>query len=324
MKHLFSKGIIALALCVLTWTGATAQPISMGSNPINFGSSCYSSYIRNATTTSWLAFGINQYCFGPAYSWDEIVMDLFNIRMGIGVLNPSYQLQLASNSAAKPGSSSWTVASDQRLKQDVKGFTDGLSMVRGIRPVTYHYNKASGYDPNPEYVGVLAQELREVAPYMVHETQLTTPEGKSGDYLAVDFGAMDFVLVNAVKELDAELQTQLVKNEVLESSLADLRAEVEALKALLGKTTSLAQPSLTVSPNPASAETRISCTLPDHVQTAEIQVIALDGKLYPPFSVKAGTTTVTFQTESIPAGTYILKLVADGKPTASTRLVIQH
>jgi hypothetical protein len=39
--------------------------------------------------------------------------------VGIGLTNPTYQLQLSSDSAAKPTTSTWTVSSDQRLKQDI-------------------------------------------------------------------------------------------------------------------------------------------------------------------------------------------------------------
>jgi hypothetical protein len=39
--------------------------------------------------------------------------------VGIGLTNPAYQLQLTNDSAAKPTTSTWTVSSDQRLKQDI-------------------------------------------------------------------------------------------------------------------------------------------------------------------------------------------------------------
>lgn len=39
--------------------------------------------------------------------------------VGIGTVAPSYQLQLTNDSAAKPTTSTWTVSSDQRLKQDI-------------------------------------------------------------------------------------------------------------------------------------------------------------------------------------------------------------
>jgi len=51
------------------------------------------------------------------------LISLFNINsngcVGIGVTSTSYLLQLASDSAAKPSSSTWTVSSDERLKTDI-------------------------------------------------------------------------------------------------------------------------------------------------------------------------------------------------------------
>ena len=154
------------------------------------------------------------------------------------------------------------MVSDKRLKENVKGFSDGLAAVRGIKPVTFHYNASSGYDTKPEYVGVLAQELQQVAPYMVQQTQITDQTGKTNDYLAVDFGAMDFVLVNAVKELDAELQVQKADNEMMRNALAEMRAEIAALKSGQSQLSSVAAPSITFSPNPADHQANVRCTLP--------------------------------------------------------------
>jgi hypothetical protein len=39
--------------------------------------------------------------------------------VGIGLINPVYQLHLTNDSAAKPTTSTWTISSDQRLKQDI-------------------------------------------------------------------------------------------------------------------------------------------------------------------------------------------------------------
>jgi hypothetical protein len=40
-------------------------------------------------------------------------------KIGIGTSNPSYQLQLSQDSAAKPSSTTWTVSSDERLKENI-------------------------------------------------------------------------------------------------------------------------------------------------------------------------------------------------------------
>lgn len=57
----------------------------------------------------------------------------------------------------------------------------------------------TGFDTAPEYVGVLAQELKAAGPYMV-----TTPNTKTGNanegYLQVDNGAMTYMVINVVKE----------------------------------------------------------------------------------------------------------------------------
>lgn len=39
--------------------------------------------------------------------------------VGIGVTSPTYQLQLSTDSAAKPGTNTWTIASDERLKENI-------------------------------------------------------------------------------------------------------------------------------------------------------------------------------------------------------------
>ncbi|QHT70837.1 tail fiber domain-containing protein [Rhodocytophaga rosea] len=67
-----------------------------------------------------------------------------DVNVGIGVDAPTFQLHLSKNSAAKPGSSSWTVASDERLKKNVQTFTDGLNLLLQVKPVTYHYNGKAG------------------------------------------------------------------------------------------------------------------------------------------------------------------------------------
>lgn len=130
--------------------------------------------------------------------------------VGIGTVNPNYLLHVNGN-AAKPGGGSWTVASDKRLKQDIQPYKDGLTKLMTINPVKFHYNEKSGFDTRQEYYGVIAQELKEVAPYMVGSFE------KDGmEYLDVDNSAMVYMLINAVKEQQNqidELKKQLSKKQ---------------------------------------------------------------------------------------------------------------
>jgi hypothetical protein len=126
--------------------------------------------------------------------------------------------------ASKPGGGSWTATSDSRLKKDVIQFKDGLAQVLAIMPVTYHYNELSGLDTSKEYVGVIAQDLQKVAPYMVGNfTQGGT------EYLNVDSSAMTYMLINAVKEQQATIEQQKAEITQQNERLAQLEKAVLAL-----------------------------------------------------------------------------------------------
>lgn len=133
-----------------------------------------------------------------------------NGNVGIGTGAPTAMLSV-NGTANKPGGGSWTVFSDKRLKSDIKSYQDGLSTLLKISPVKYHYNEISGCDTNPEYVGVIAQELKEIAPYMVSNFKKDNTE-----YLQVDNSAMTYMLINAVKEQQLQIQELLNRIESLE------------------------------------------------------------------------------------------------------------
>lgn len=124
----------------------------------------------------------------------------------VGIVNavPAYQLQLSTNSAAKPTSASWTVASDRRLKKDIKKYDGGLNDIMKIEPVWYTYTGKAGM-PKDTGVGIIAQDLQKIAPYMVGEWTYENEERTiKENYLGVDNGAMTYMLINAVKELKKE------------------------------------------------------------------------------------------------------------------------
>ncbi len=134
--------------------------------------------------------------------------------VGIGTPTPSYQLHLSADSAAKPSTNTWTIASDARLKT-VKGeYQKGLSEICKIRPVRYEYNGLGGFAADgKEQVSILAQELMQVFPECVD-----TFKGRlSGDSEEIDLynyngHAITFALINAIKELKAEIEKLKARN----------------------------------------------------------------------------------------------------------------
>ena len=89
-----------------------------------------------------------------------------------------------------------------------------------VHPVNYAYKTGFGASDG-QYVGVLAQELEQVAPEMVR----TTDDSKNGvDHIKyVDASNFTFMLINAVKTLKQE-------NDELRKDLRELKALVETLK----------------------------------------------------------------------------------------------
>lgn len=119
--------------------------------------------------------------------------------------NAAHDLQLKFDDAAKPGTNTWTISSDARLKTDVHSFKDGLETLGKINPVYYQYNGKANTPQGEYFIGVLAQDLQKATPYMVGSFEYT-PDAKNTDvreeYLSVNNGALTYVLVNSVKELD--------------------------------------------------------------------------------------------------------------------------
>jgi hypothetical protein len=82
-------------------------------------------------------------------------------------------------------------SSDERLKSNIQTITNAVQTVESLRGVSYLRND------RPE-IGVVAQEVEKVLPMLVHED----PEG----YKSVAYGNMVGLLIEAVKELSAEVK----------------------------------------------------------------------------------------------------------------------
>lgn len=110
-------------------------------------------------------------------------------RLGIGTTAPSEVLHVIGNILA---SGSITQFSDQRLKEDVATVDKALDKVQNMRGVTYRRK-----DTGEVGVGVIAQEMLTVLPEVVNT---------NGDHMAVAYGNIVGVLIEAIKELSAKVE----------------------------------------------------------------------------------------------------------------------
>jgi len=110
--------------------------------------------------------------------------------------------------------------SDKRLKKNITTLTSGLAMVNRLRGVRYNWKDES----KPEAkIGFIAQEVEEVLPELV----ITKEDG----FKAVNYAEMTAVLVEAVKELTAQVEALKAEN----NSLKVEASKVEAMEDRLAK-----------------------------------------------------------------------------------------
>ncbi|MGA1826464.1 MAG: tail fiber domain-containing protein, partial [bacterium] len=145
--------------------------------------------------------------------------------IGIGTTSPSYKLDVNGQIRC----TSLIQTSDIRLKEDITPIDNALEKVTALRGVGFKWR----VEEYPEKdltdgrkIGLIAQEVEEVLPEVVS----TDDEG----YKAVEYGNLVGVLVEAVKELQAqnkalEAENELIRRE-LESENESLRQEIEQIK----------------------------------------------------------------------------------------------
>lgn len=136
-------------------------------------------------------------------------------------------LMVTRGQAYKPGGGSWAASSDARVKKDIADFSAGLAELEKVHVVKYKYNGLGGtMNTGEEFVGVVAQELEKIAPFMVttHPEKLRPTDDQSTEIKQVDPSAFVYMLVNSVKELAG-------KNRAQDQQLAAMDQRHQALAA---------------------------------------------------------------------------------------------
>lgn len=138
---------------------------------------------------------------GRFLSWDNVGPDRLRLKVpGLKSQTPSFEFY-SNGVAGKIGGGSWAVFSDVRLKEGIQDYSHGLDLILKLRPVTFRYKAEFGGN-SKEYVGLIAQEVEQIAPRMV----FLAPNEKLKDTRMVDPSELLYTLINAVKEQQAEIE----------------------------------------------------------------------------------------------------------------------
>ena len=227
--------------------------VAAGSGQWASGSAAGDTILRTESTSDRMLLGT-----GGSYT-----LSINNGHVGIGTIQSTYQLQLSTDSAAKPSTGTWTVASDKRIKENITyltNYTENLNWIKNFpNAITYNYNKLYYSNlTNITNYGFVAQDVQAYAPGMVvvsPNTLLTN--GSKINLLSVNTNELDVRMLPALKGLIndtqtmhgniAQLNTTLfgLKNSYTELNLTQIKMEQEtaSLKVqndkLTGKVTAL-------------------------------------------------------------------------------------
>lgn len=85
--------------------------------------------------------------------------------MGVGYDSPVEKLDVNGRLRA----TGYVTPADKRLKSNVKDLEYGLEVVKNLRPVSFNFNGKSDIDDKSVHYGLIAQELKELAPEFVEK-----------------------------------------------------------------------------------------------------------------------------------------------------------
>lgn len=108
--------------------------------------------------------------------------------MGIGTAAPTQKLHVVGNVLA----TGFLYSSDKNLKQDITPLSDSLSKILSLNGYAYNWKSTGQKD-----IGVIAQEVEEVYPELVH----TDASGIK----SVEYANLIAPLIEAIKEQQKEI-----------------------------------------------------------------------------------------------------------------------
>jgi len=133
-------------------------------------------------------------------------------------------LRLYADSALKPGSNTWTIWSDRRLKKNIEPLSGALDRLLQLRGATFNWlNPATQGGITGTQMGLIADEVARVFPQWVGRD--------AKGYQTLTVGGFEALTTEAFRELRAEKDRQLAERDC---ELETLRSEIAELKRMIG------------------------------------------------------------------------------------------
>jgi len=160
--------------------------------------------------------------YGPV----QTATNVYN-RVGIGTSTPTSALDIAGDVRG----SSFQTSSDTRFKTNVVPLTNILPKLDYLHPVSFDWNnlyQTLGRATPGRQVGLIAQDVEKVFPELVSSWGTER-------YRDIDYGRMSAILLQAVKEQQAEIKEQHVTIKEQNKKIEKQQTEIDALRTEITK-----------------------------------------------------------------------------------------
>jgi len=224
----------------------------------------------------------------------------------------------------------FTSLSDSTAKENILPLEKAMPILKQLNAYSYYFKSDTRETRQKEY-GVLAQEVEEFLPGLVHTTD---------DTKFVNYNGFIPFLIEGIKEQQNEIEMlqQIIAAQELDLiELKALRSEFTALQEMVAKCCNeqgaLKNEELQPvqeravlyqnTPNPFTANTEIMCNLPNSAKQAALYIYNLQGIELKAYSLtQMGKTTITINGSELPAGMYLYTLVVNNEIVDTKRMIL--
>lgn len=202
--------------------------------------------------------------------------------------------------------------SDARDKTNIKDLRYGLKEIMQLHPVSFNWKKQID---EGNKLGVLAQEIQKVLPEVVRDYDYVTDEvtGQATkvktERLGVMYSDIIPVLIHAIQEQQAEieeLKTMIQSGQSNQMHVANSATVASSLSQNI--------------PNPVKGNTTISYS--SSGKNLQLLLFDAQGNRLQQHILNASAGSVQIDCSRFAAGTYTYTLIADGKTTASKKMIV--
>jgi hypothetical protein len=247
----------------------------------------------------------------------------------------------------------YTSGSDRKLKQNITELSSAIDIINKLQPKAYEFRQDGDYQlmnlPKGKHFGLIAQDLEEVLPDLVHEVQfnkaivrpgevnLKATEANSGtlplveteqskgeviDYKAVNYMELIPILVKGMQEQQQVIDKLEQHNDEQQQQIDNLKTMVSKLSSGQGFNTFLSSAQLGEAiPNPVKGTASIQYAIPEGSNRAHLLITDALGRQIKALQLSA-SGVIHIDVSTLASGMYNYSLIVDNKSVVTRKMTV--